>query len=188
MISRLSEILPAIKAAAEERGWQTRSGERALLEVAAEGNRYIIDVKEHTGPIYWPNLRDWIGRFGEVGQILMAMGFFPDKAIGQLLNEPKLAKRIALAWMGLTSFFETEFKPKKFGQTESPLFLVVEEILAERGIQLQDVSCRYCAGKLLASCQICGALICKNHFIRCPLCKAHFCHPDAKGCYFTHEC
>ena len=188
MIDRLSEILPAIRAAAEKRGWQTRSGERALLEVMAEGKRYIIDVKEHTGPIYWPNLREWTAHLGEGGQILMTMGFFPDKTIGQLLREVELAKRVALVGMGLTSFFETEFKPRKFGQTETSPFLAVEHILARRGIQLQEISCHYCAGRPLASCQICGALSCKNHFIACPLCRAYLCHPDVKDCYFKHEC
>jgi len=187
MINRLSEILPAIKAAAERSGWQT-TGERAPLEVVAEGKRYLIDVKEHTGPIYWLNLRDWIGRFGEGGQILMTMGFFPDKAIGQLLSERDLAKRVALVGMGLTSIFETEFKPRKLGQTETPLFLVVEDIFARRGIQLQGISCHYCAGRPLASCQICDALSCKNHFIVCPLCRAYLCHPDVKDCYFKHKC
>jgi len=188
MIDRLSEILPAIKAAAEKGGWQTRFAETALLEVVAEEKRYIIDVKEHTGPIYWPNPRNWIGRLGEGSQILMTMGFFPDKAIGQLLSEPELAKRVALVGMGLTSFFETEFKPQKFGQAETSLFRVVEDILARRGIQLQEISCHYCAGRPLSSCQICGDLSCKNHFIVCPLCRAYLCHPDVKGCYFKHEC
>lgn len=188
MIDRFSEILPAIIAVAEKRGWQISSGERALLEVVAEGTRHIIDVKEHTGPIYWPNLRDWIGRFGERSQILMTMGFFPEKTIGQLLNEPELAKRVALVGMGLTSFFETEFRPRKLGQTQTPLFLAVEDILARRGVQLQEISCHYCAGKPLASCRICGTLSCKSHFIACPLCRAYLCHPDVKDCYFQHEC
>jgi hypothetical protein len=188
MIDRLSETLPAIRAAAEKRKWPARTGERALLEVVVEGKRYAIDVKEHTGPVYWPNLRNWMGRFGERSQILMTMGFFPDKAIGQLLNEPELARRVALVAMGLTSFFEMEFKPKKFGQTETPLFLVVEDVLARRDIQLQGISCHYCAGRPLTSCQICGALSCKSHFIVCPLCRAYLCHPDVRDCYFKHEC
>jgi hypothetical protein len=109
MIDRLSEILPAIEAASERRCWQTRPGERAFLKIMAEGKDYIIDVKENTGPIYWPNLRDWTGRLGEESQILMTMGFFPDKTISQLLNDLELAKRVTLVGMGLTSFFETEF-------------------------------------------------------------------------------
>jgi hypothetical protein len=90
--------------------------------------------------------------------------------------------------MGLTSFFETESTPKKFGQIETPPFLMVENILAKRDIQLQEISCHYCAGKLLVSCQVCGALLCKNHFIVCPLCRIYHCHPDVKDCYFKHEC
>jgi hypothetical protein len=188
MIDRLSEILPAIEAAAERRGWQTKPGERAFLKIVAEGKGYIVDMKENTGPIYWPSLRDWTGRFGEKSQILMTMGFFPNKTIGQLLNDPELAKRIALVGMGLTTFFETEFKPKKFGQVETAPFLMVEDILAKRDIQLQEISCHFCAGKPLVSCQVCGALLCKNHFIVCPLCRTYHCHPDVKDCYFKHEC
>jgi len=188
MINRLSEIISDIKTVAKKRGWQAKAGERALLEVTAEGEHHFIDVKEHTGPIYWPNLRDWIGRLGEGAQILMTMGFFPDKTIGILLNNLELAKRVALVGMGLTSFFETEFTPKKSGQIETPLFLVVEDTLARRGIQLQGISCHYCAGRPLVLCQICGALSCKNHFILCPLCRTYLCHPDMKECYFKHEC
>ena len=188
MINRLSEIVPAIKAAAEKRGWQTRSGERTLLEVVADGRRYIIDVKEHTGPLYWPNLRDWTGRCGEGSQILMTMGFFPDKTIGQLLNEPELAKRVALVGMGLQSFFDTEFRAIKFGQLKTLLFQEVERILAGEGIELQAVTCAYCVGNPLTACRECGRLICKSHFIPCPLCQARLCHPDANDCYFRHEC
>jgi hypothetical protein len=188
MIDRLSEIVPAIEAAARKRGWQSGPAERALLKVVVEGKLHLIDVKEHSGPIYWGNLRDWIGRLGEGSPILMTMGFFPDRTIGHLLNEPDLASRVALLGMGLTSFFETEPKPRKFGQTGTSLFSVVEDILGRRGIELQEICCHYCAGRPLNSCQVCGALTCKSHFIACPLCRAYLCHPDVKDCYFQHEC
>jgi hypothetical protein len=188
MINRLSDILPAIEAAAEKREWQIEPGERAMLEVVAAEQHYTIDARENTGPIYWPSLRDWISHAGEGKQILMTMGFFPDKTIGQVLSEPELAKRVALVSIGLTSFFETELKPRKFGETETPLFSVVEGILTSQGVQLQATTCHYCAGKPLSSCQICGTLSCKQHFIRCPLCRAYLCHPDVKDCYFKHTC
>ena len=189
MIHRLSEIVPALREACREKGWLARSGEQALLEVETPEASYVLDAREHTGPIYWRSLEGWAGRFGaEKRLILLTMGFFPDRAIGQLLNEPELAKRVTLVGMGLTSFFETEFRPKKFGQTEMPLFSVVEAVLARSGVQLQEISCHYCTGRPLVSCQICGALSCKNHFIVCPLCRAYLCHPDVKDCYFRHEC
>lgn len=188
MINRLSETLPSIRAAAEEEGWETSSGVRPPLRVLAQGREHTIDVKEHTGPVYWPNLSDWIARCGEGNSILMTMGFVPDRVLGQFLVERDLVERVALVWMGLTSFFETAFRPRKIGQTDTPVFAVVESVLAARGLQLEPVSCRYCTGQPLGSCQICGAVSCKSHFILCPLCQVYLCHPDVKDCYFKHEC
>lgn len=188
MINRLSEIVPDIKAAVQEAGWDAIEGERVLLRITAEGTRHSVDAKEHTGPIYWPNLRDWMERLGEGRQILMTMGFYPQTAIGKLLHEREFVDRVALVEMGMRNFFDTEFRPQKFGLTNTPVFSLIEETFAAKGIQMRDVTCSYCSSKPLICCQVCGALACGSHFIPCPLCGVHFCHPDVNRCYFDHRC
>ncbi len=189
MIHRLSEIIPHLIASCRERGWLARRGERAWLEVVAEGEPFVIDAKEHTGPIYWPNLEGWMALFPASSHlILLTMGFLPTRTLGQLLGQPGLAGRVELVELGLRSFFDTEFRPRKFGQTETALYRVVEGALAQWAVEPQAITCRYCSGKPLAACEACGHLICKSHFIPCPLCRACLCHPDASDCYFEHEC
>jgi len=189
MIHRLSEIVPPLREACREKGWATRPGERALLEIETSDASYVLDVKEHTGPIYWRSLEEWVGRFGPGEHlILLTMGFFPVKTLGQLLARPELYRRVALVEMGMQSFFDAEFKARKFGQFNTPLFREVERVLAGEGVELRPVTCLYCAENPLTTCQGCGRLICKSHFIPCPLCGARLCHPDVKDCYFRHEC
>jgi len=164
----------------------TREG--ATLEVKVEGERYVVDIREHTGPIHWPSLRDWIRQFdGQRKLILLTMGFFPKKSILELLKDPQRAGRVSIVGMGLRDYFDTEFKPRKLGPA-SPLLDAVEEVLAGRGISLQAITCDYCSERPLAGCDVCGALLCKSHFIPCPLCNARLCHPDVNDCYFKHQC
>ena len=189
MIHRLSEIVPALREACQENGWPARLGEQALLEVETSEAAYVLDAREHTGPIHWRSLEEWTARFGaEKRLILLTMGFFPVKTLGQLLARPDLTRRVALVEMGMRSFFDTEFRARKFGQLKTLLFQEVERILAGEGIELRAVTCAYCAENPLTACRECGRLICKSHFIPCPLCQARLCHPDVSDCYFRHEC
>jgi len=188
MIHRLSEIVPALREACQEESWSARPGEQAFLEIETREASYVLDAKEHTGPLYWLSLEEWIRRFrGEKHLILLTMGFFPAKTLGQLLDRPDLVRWVAPVEIGMQSFFDTEFKARELGQLNTPLFQEVERILAEEGVEPQLVTCFYCAGNSPTACQEYGHLIYKSHFIPCPLCWARLCHPDVSDCYFQHE-
>jgi len=186
-LHRLSEIIPLVKEGAAKRGWKVLSHEGATLEVEVNGECHVLDIREHTGPIHWPSLKDWIEQLGKSKLVLLTMGFFPKKTLSELLKDPARAGRVVLMGMGLRDFFDTEFRPRRLGPA-SALAEVVEEALTGRGLSPQAISCDYCAERPLATCKVCGSLLCKSHFIPCPLCGARLCHPDVKNCYFQHEC
>ena len=70
-------------------------------------------------------------------------------------------------------------------QDESCWF--VKDELQRFSVDHRD-KCEYCGKKLLANCEVCGAAICEEHLLRCPVCHIVFCHPDGKGCFLRHEC
>ena len=187
MITRLSEIIPQLTERFRERGWPVRQRKDVFLEAEAGEKTLVIDGMERTGPIYWPNLSPWIKRCGDGQLILLTMGFFPKEALGEFLKTG-LARRVALIELGLASFFETEPRPRKLGRVDTEPFQVVEEVLAGEGIKPELITCRYCREAPVVGCEECGNLICKSHFISCPLCRAKLCHPDVADCYFKHNC
>ena len=187
-LRRLSDIIPRIEEESLRRRWQVLTRKGVTLQVQADDERFILDVREHTGPVLWPALEAWIDQLRCRGTpVLLAMGFFPKTALSKLLERPKRARRLVLVEMGLHDFFDTAFRPRRLGPTP-PFAAMVEEVLTERGLSLQPIPCDYCFERPLASCQVCGALLCKSHFIRCPLCNIRFCHPDVNDCYFKHHC
>ena len=68
--------------------------------------------------------------------ILLTTGSSNNSIIGEIIRQPARG-RIALIAMGLTDYADTEFKAKRFGETASPLFKVVEGIFEEKGIKLE---------------------------------------------------
>ncbi len=191
MITRLSELLPELIERFRERGWEVERPREAFLRVNAAGEGYTIDGLERTGPVYWPHLKDWVERCGgdkgEGQLILLAMGFFAKEALGEFLNTG-LNGRAALVELGLRSFFDEEPRPRKIGRTATEPFRIVEETLEAKGLTLQAITCEWCRQSPVAACAECGNLLCKSHFISCPLCGTKLCHPDVGDCYFKHRC
>ena len=58
----------------------------------------------------------------------------------------------------------------------------------KRTITVHKGGCSYCDRETSTICQVCQSPICENHSFSCPLCHAHFCHPDVKYCFFNHKC
>jgi len=186
MITRLSELLPGLAERSRRRGWRVRRPRDVLLRLDTDDGAYVIDGLERTGPVYFSHLREWIARCGEGQLILLAMGFFPQEALGEFLNRG-LNGRAALVELGLESFFDREPRPRKLGRTATEPFQVLEEVLAKEGLTPQAITCGWCTQAPVAGCTECGSLLCRSHFLVCPLCGAKLCHPDVSRCYFDHE-
>lgn len=189
MVHRLAELSADLEARCRQRGWPAHREPGGWLRVTVGEAEYIVDVRETTGPIYWRNLEGWIRGFDEPGHlVLLAMGFFPQSTLVSLIRKPGLVQRVTLMGMGQTSYFETDLRPRKFGETMTPVFEALEEAMVARGLVAEPITCGYCSGTPLSACQVCDSLICKSHFLLCPLCRAHLCHPDVNDCYFKHQC
>lgn len=189
MVPQLWETITEVKRRSEEKRWATRwlalSGKRALLEVTTEGEVYWADAIEHQEPLAWSSLEALIKQLEERNLVLLTTGSLPNTIVAELLRHPA-RKQIAVIAMGLDNHAKAGSKAKKFGETKTPLFDLTEGILEEKGIRLGEITCGYCNQKTLTACHLCHSLLCKEHFLCCPLCGLYLCHPDVKDCYFHH--
>jgi hypothetical protein len=188
MINRFSEVIPQLSERLKQTGAQVSAPAGALLAVELQGEKYLLDSKEQTGPILPANLEKWIaGLPADAHLILLTMGFFHPRAIAFLIQQGQNS-RVALVQMGLASFFDEQARPAKFGETDTPVFKALEEEMSNLGNELAPVSCSYCSATAVGVCRDCGKLLCKDHFISCAICRGNFCHPDSGECYFRHQC
>ncbi|HDM43313.1 MAG TPA: hypothetical protein ENG29_02880 [Firmicutes bacterium] len=187
-IRRITDIERPLVEALEKRGRSVEKAMGAFLRVSVGEKIYVIDNKDHSGPVMLSNLRGWIDSFDRGDHlILLTMGFFHPRCYQYLIDE-KILSRIALIGIGLRDFYDEEAKATAFGEVEGGVFDAVVSVLGDRGIDVDVVTCKYCGGRVVAYCCGCSALLCKSHFIQCPLCKATLCHTDVSDCYYKHEC
>lgn len=190
MIQRISDLRPELEKACRELAWKVKHGTVAMLEAEKDGKTCVIDAKEHTGPIFRGNLEQWTRDYPQAHWlILVTMGFFAPDSYRFVLATEERRQRILLISLGLRDYFDREFKPRRLIATDPPELLhEVESALKRRKLPLVDVTCSHCNEKAITFCEKCGALLCKDHYIPCAVCRTKLCHPDIGKCFFTHEC
>ncbi len=166
--------------------------EGSLLEVQKGEARIVVDGKEHTGPVTLREFDLWLQDLPAYSQaILIAMGFFRPEVHRRVLSDPAIRSKLVLISFGLRDYMDTVLKPKRLlvAEITEPVAELLS-ILEETGIHPEDVSCDYCPSKALVACSVCGLLLCKRHFIPCPVCKAIMCHSTEtrRHCFFKHAC
>lgn len=150
--------------------------------------RYHLETRDHTGPVLTTEMKGWLEKikFGD-HYILVCMGKFHSTALVEVLKSG-LMNRVGLLEIGLASFYEEQAHPRSFGETQSPVFAAMSEVLQESNLALESIKDHYHRGKVVTYCRHCGHLLAKDSMIPCPLCKAHCCHPDVAECFFKHDC
>jgi hypothetical protein len=188
MLRRLSDIKPDVEKRLRELGFSIKPG-RFLVEAEKEGELHVVDVRETTGPVGERLLATWLSDIGEARAVLVAMGFFTKRALAKVVLDQDLRRRVALFWVGLKDWSDEVFKPFKLQLgPATPVSEAVEEALAARGVVPKPAPCEYCTLKAISACSECYALLCKEHFMPCALCRAPLCHPSAGRCFFSHKC
>jgi len=123
-------------------------------------------------------------------KVLITLGFFTKKALGYVLKNSKLKGTTLLVQAGLKDYMDTNIKvtylPTNNNIVNSLVLSAIEEYL---NMKATPFTCSYCTNPLITVCNYCGALLCKRHFIICPVCRNTFCHPDTgRECFYKHKC
>lgn len=189
-IYRVSDVKPDLERAYRELGWRVAVKTTAMLEVKRRDKVCVIDVKEHTGPVYKRDLEQWIRNYPHADWlILITMGFFAPDSYRFVLASEERVRKVALVSLGLRDYFDQDFRPMKLVASKpSELFRELENVIGKWGLRLRSVPCNYCNRMAIIFCRECDVMLCRDHFIPCPVCHVKLCHPDVNRCFFAHEC
>jgi hypothetical protein len=158
------------------------------LAITAGGRKYVLELRDHSGPILLREFDDWLATLGDDDHgVLVVMGFYHPKVMAELINR-KLMNRIAIVSMGLKSMYDTGFAPQFLGESDSDVFTSLAAALISLGLPPLAMEDHFHKGRATSVCLLCDKLLSKQSFIACPICGGHYCHPDVGICYFQHDC
>lgn len=187
---RTSDIKDKLKSRFLKNGYKILEAKNTFLKISDAEKTYTIDNIDHTGPVLFKSFKEWIDTFDESEDlILITVGFFHTD-ISKYLAKSGNTDRIALLQFGLRSIYDDEIETDIFGNTNTNIFrILIEVINEEMRVSFSPEHCDYCERDSAGYCVECGARLCPEHFIPCPLCGAKLCHPDSgKRCYYEHDC
>lgn len=190
MIHRISQLNPKIVELAKNSRFKVKE-ERGTINFFKKKFVAVLDWREATGPVTKNFLEKWTKRYSSTDQIiLITMGYFTAKALGYVLTNRKLRKKVSLIELGLRDYVEEDFKPRLFSMLKNELIIEISFLMENMGLNFSSFLCSFCNKHVSVCCSTCNSLLCRTHKTICPICKEHFCHPDLinKNCSFKHKC
>lgn len=189
---RLADIKEKLISELRENDYGVKDEVNTFLKITDSDSEktYIIDNRDHTGPILLKSFIEWIEGFDkDVKLIFITMGFFHEDVYKYLI-EGGMVGRLALLQFGQRSIYDDELHTGIFGNTSGEVFEILIDVVGnEMGIEIERELCAYCDRDKVVYCEECLSRLCSEHFIPCPLCRAKLCHPDTgERCYYEHNC
>ena len=121
--------------------------------------------------------------------IVLCMGFFTKHVISYVLTCNRYKGKTLLFEVGLKDYMDTIPKPKILRSNNKSLNDILLIVARSYGLEPSKYTCEYCEKPLVTACQMCGRLLCHNHFIICPICKLTLCSPETGSeCFYKHRC
>lgn len=189
MLRRCSDILSTLKEEGLKREFkvEVKSG-RLILE--KPDLNIVVECRDTTGPITERFIENWYNEVKEYKyKILITLGYYTKKALSYIFRKVKPKGTVLLLEAGLKDYMDSSMNFKYLPTNNSEVNNIVLEALDRLNIKPTQFTCSYCGNSAITSCGYCDALLCRRHFIICPVCGDWFCHPDTgKDCFHKHKC
>ncbi len=168
-------------------GWSVSRRDSRGVEITDGRRVALIGWRDTTGRVGMGLIEAWLsGAASADERHYLTMGWFPAEVKAAALS--RLGPRgLHLYQMGLRDYFDERLRPEVTSPGETEVSAAIVGAIRGAGLGVEYSGCRYCGSRAVASCEVCGALLCARHAMRCPICGAVTCHPDTGAtCFYEH--